>query len=351
MFSSITVSSHRPDDAEDTNNNTDSEHNDSKEDLKVSERRDSHVSHSTERMCSDREKFSPSKKQLTGPAGGISEKATSSTPTDDSTTKLDQIPRRPERREVVEEDEESLQSPTAHSTSPPNVTVVQPTVTHPMFSYLYHPGGLFSGNSLPLHMGHMLFGGGNNSVGPGSNIPLGFLPSTDLSHLPQSAAQAAGFSMSAHNMVLNGQFAALGHPFWHPGYAAAFGHSAAAGLDGMPTSHPSLHGALSAARTLSNSRYSPYSLPSTTKTTMVTTATPLAVSGVTSPLRTSSPITSPTSHRSISPGSPRPTSSKSSSVSTSAAASELKSIERMVNGLEKQQEKLAVETLTKLDSK
>ncbi len=245
-------------------------------------------------------------------------------------------------------------------TSPPNVTVIQPSVNHPMFSYLYHPGaaGLYSGGSpsIPFHMGHM-FMGGNMSSSSGLSLPFG-PPTTlaDLSHISSSAAAAAaaaaGLSGVSANMVLNSQLAlAAGHPMWPPGY---FGHPAT--MESSVGAHlPSAShmGSLFAPR--ATHRYSPYQLP-LTKTTMVTTSAPLPATGVTSPLMTSADLRtcSPSPVKSHPPTSPSSRSSPPTTIlsqNNASATSELKNIERMVNGLERQQEQLAAESLAKLGDK
>ena len=167
-----------------------------------------------------------------------------------------------------------------------------------------------------------------------------------------AAAAAALPGMS--NMVLNGHLAlAAGHPMWPQGY---FGHpgSSLESSGGAHLPSSSHMGPLFAPR--ATHRYSPYQLP-LTKTTMVTTSTPLPATGVTSPmtstehsLRTASP--SPVkSHGTISPvrgaTPPRTVPTQRSGNATS----ELKNIERMVNGLERQQEQLAAECLSKLGDK
>ncbi|XP_035690438.1 T-box transcription factor TBX2b-like isoform X1 [Branchiostoma floridae] len=103
-------------------------------------------------------------------------------------------------------------------------------------------------------------------------------------------------------------------------------------------------------------RFSPYPL-SATSTTMVTTGSPVVCPGIPSRTDASSssdaPRESPSS--SSSPGVRKNTSPKRASspptrtsVSAPEVSSELQNIQKLVSGLEKQQEQLAVETLTKL---
>ena len=249
-----------------------------------------------------------------------------------------ELERERERRRERDSPEHLLGVPTKKEHgSPPNVTVVQPSVTHPMFSYLYHSGGLYPGSShgLSLHMGQMF---------PHSSLPLPFVPtslSSDLGHLPHGGA--AGLSL-AHQMVLNGQFLG-GHPLLHQSYAAAALNHMESGGNSHPLSSAGHMGPLFGSR--SSHRFTPYTLP-LTKTTMVTTTTPLPATGVST---TSS--SEPTSPRISSPVSPRAASPNRASPvhSNASATSQLKNIERMVNGLERQQERLTSDSLAKLQDK
>ena len=262
-------------------------------------------------------------------------------------------------------------APPKDTTTPPNVTVIQPSVNHPMFSYLYHPASMYSsGNphSLPLSMGHMLF---NSGVNPHGSLPFA-VPSSlaaELGHLQGSAAIAAQAAAGLHPM-LNGQLQALaGHhqALWaaaqnYPGAShGAFSHSSPEGSPsaGSSAGHlPGGHhiGPLFAPR--ATHRYSPYSLP-LTKTTMATTSTPLVATG-----GGSSPVTSQSENSMTSPdhrsrvqspthspsrGSPVSSHQSATATTTGQATSELKNIERMVNGLERQQEQLAVDSISKLE--
>ncbi|XP_062594325.1 T-box transcription factor TBX2-B-like isoform X2 [Saccostrea cucullata] len=86
--------------------------------------------------------------------------------------------------------------------SPPNVTVVQPSVTHPMFPYLYPYTS--SASSFPYPMSHMLFSG-NSSLSQGLQMP--FLTTSghsDLSHIPAHALSSLNqFSLQSHLMQSN----------------------------------------------------------------------------------------------------------------------------------------------------
>lgn len=252
-----------------------------------------------------------------------------------------------------------------HKSSPPNVTVIQPSVNHPMFSYLYHHGAMYPGaTNLPLHMSHMLFSGLANHGAAG--LPLHFPSSmSELSSLHNAASQH-GLSQ---NMLLNGQLAlGAGHPMWSQSYAAAFASQSAGHQDSLShsLSHSSQLGSLFGHRpSAAGHRFTPYTLP-VTKTTMVT-STPLASTGLHSPHTSEGRGPSPTvSSRSVHPhphhGSPSPTRgspqpahthshSSSGAPTQNSVTSELKNIERMVNGLERQQEQLAAESLSKMTDK
>ncbi|KAI8502876.1 negative regulation of cardiac chamber formation [Branchiostoma belcheri] len=105
-------------------------------------------------------------------------------------------------------------------------------------------------------------------------------------------------------------------------------------------------------------RFSPYPLSSATSTTMVTTGSPVVCPGL--PSRTDASVSSdaPRESSSVSPISrgaggknmspKRASSPPRTTSSTAEVSSELQNIQKLVSGLEKQQEQLAVETLTKL---
>ena len=238
------------------------------------------------------------------------------------------------------------------ATSPPNVTVIQPSVNHPMFSYLYH-SGLYSGNnSLPLPMGHMLFGAG---MGGSSGLGLPFPSPTSLAELghlsPSIAAAAAGIPGMTPSMMLNSQLAlAASHGLWQQSYFQQHGAHPPSGPGEGATSAPlpaaSSHGLMNGR---ASHRYSPYPLP-LTKTTMSSSTAPLPASRLTSPHSVERLATSSPRHhsRDSSPNSSPP---PRGGPSNSAATNELKNIERMVNGLERQQERLAAESMAKLTDK
>ncbi|XP_013379453.1 T-box protein 2 isoform X2 [Lingula anatina] len=212
--------------------------------------------------------------------------------------------------------------------SPPNVTVIQPSASHPMFSYLYPPG-LYPNmtHHMPFHMGHLL----NGATAPHglSLMPSSSVPGDLAGHLPHDAAQA-GLSHLTSNLVLSGQFTMAGHPMLQQ-----YGLS-----DSHPASGAYLHshlGSLFSSR--AGHRFTPYTLP-VTKTTMSTTSSPLTAAGLL--CGDAFPHTggrqSNSSPRSASPVSPRRHPSTGNT-----PANELKSIERMVNGLNRRPEAMHIE--------
>eukprot|EP00106_Octopus_bimaculoides_P017320 XP_014784762.1 PREDICTED: T-box transcription factor TBX2b-like [Octopus bimaculoides] len=238
--------------------------------------------------------------------------------------------------------------------SPPNVTVIQPSVSHPMFSYLYPPTGVYPTHSGALpYVGHMLFNS-NNSFHH-SSLPMQFMSSSspgDLSHLSSTHAHHA-----SSNIMLNAHMPLHGTPLLPHTYSltsSLAGGGIPSGLS--PLTGPHL-GSLLSSR--ANHRFSPYSVP-LTKTTMVTNTSPLAASELHSgsrldgdnssitPVCTVSSATglsspsrgSPSSLRSRSPTQIPTSSSSSSSVvgPTTNQGSELRNIERMLNGLDKKPE-------------
>ena len=242
-------------------------------------------------------------------------------------------------------------------TSPPNVTVIHPSVNHPMFSYLYHSGGLYPGSSHPLslHMSSLMFNQHN-----GMPPQMSGMSAADC--MPHLASHGAGLSIPPGMMFNPGQL--MAHPgLWPHGYPAFSAAAAAHGLDNSTNNAHSMNGShlgpLFASRAAATGhRFTPYTLP-VTKTTMVTTSAPVSATGLASP-DSNSRSPRPTSTSSLSrngscQNSPTPTSSSRNETTSSSATSlvstvtsELKNIERMVNGLERQQEKIAAESFAKL---
>ena len=244
-----------------------------------------------------------------------------------------------ERREPV-----AFRSPRHHddhSRSPPNVTVLHPTVTHPMFPYMYPGAGAMFPGGVPPHLPHM----------PPQMPPHpSFMQPGDQ---PGSGAP--------HPMLLGSHLALSSH--WQAAAVAALSRSAAAadalhlpgsGHYGMPHSR-------SEALERASQRFSPYALP-LTRTTMVTTGSPVTSTGHTHPHSppSSSPssphsLPSPTARRHHSTDSPPAGDARHSQdsprhhvTSSGTAPSDLKNIERMVSGLVKQQERIATNSLTRL---
>ncbi|XP_069135467.1 T-box transcription factor TBX2b-like isoform X2 [Argopecten irradians] len=209
--------------------------------------------------------------------------------------------------------------PTKDHTSPPNVTVIQPSVTHPMFPYLYPYNT--SASSLPYPMSHLF--SGTSSL----PAPLPFLPTsghTDISsHLPHGHP-------SAHALSALGQLPFPGHPLLQSNFSSL---SPSMNADSA-LSPPSSLGPIFPSR--SSPRFTPYSLP-TTNTTMVTSTSPVAapghhISAHSPPHSSSVGITRPSPIRPRSPLSSRMPRHISPIANPN---SELKSIERMLNGLER----------------
>ncbi|XP_033748520.1 T-box transcription factor TBX2b-like isoform X2 [Pecten maximus] len=207
---------------------------------------------------------------------------------------------------------------TKDHTSPPNVTVIQPSVTHPIFPYLYPYNT--SASSLPYPMSHLFSG---NSSLPAA---LPFLPTsghTDISsHLPHTHP-------SAHALSALGQLPFPGHLLQSNYSSLSPSMNADSAL-----SPPSSLGPIFPSR--SSPRFTPYSLPST-NTTMATSTSPVAAPGLhisahSPPHSSSVGITRPSPIRPRSPLSSRMPRHISPIANPN---SELKSIERMLNGLER----------------
>ena len=248
--------------------------------------------------------------------------------------------------------------------SPPNVTVVQPSVSHPMamLPYLYHTAGMYSAlsHSMAPHLaGHMFQ--------PGGDMPgLQYLPGAGLPPELSSIAAASGLTALGHSMFLNSQLQqalqSAAHPRLQQAYAAS---SMASPGSGDPPSV--LHGTGRSA----HHRFSPYSMP-------IPKPTPASSSPVSPPIHRHSDsrgspsggsmsrgchsgtlpshtLSRPDRDRSTSPTSPplishRPYRTSPSTVTprhhagvshtagatpTSSVPSQLKNIERMVSGLQR----------------
>ncbi|XP_054711983.1 optomotor-blind protein-like isoform X2 [Uloborus diversus] len=257
----------------------------------------------------------------------------------------------------------------------PNVTV-GPGMPHPhLLPYLYPPA-LYSTSMGHLPLSQLFLPGVTCASGPSHPLPLSLFTSGghpsqaafSASHLAQSSlnssSQAGGSLPSmGHNLLLNAQLAfAAGHSMFHgypPSHASMDGPLSAAGNGGLLTT--------TGSSKLKPHRFSPYPLPLTTMTSS-STATPLTVPAEvgrsplsTSPYDGSNSVSHPPSHLNHNslrklgavspPGSECGSSDGSVGPSSVSSSSELKNIENMVNGLERQQEQLAAETLTRLTEK
>lgn len=247
----------------------------------------------------------------------------------------------------------------------PNVTV-GPGMPHPhLLPYLYPPA-LYSPSMGHLPLSQLFLPGATCSSGPSHPLPLSLFTSSghptpaafSASHLAQSslnsAAQAGGSLPSmGHNLLLNAQLAfAAGHSMFH-------GYPPPGSLD------ISGSGLLSAASSkVKPHRFSPYPLPLTTTASPLTVPTDTVRSPLSSsPYDGSGPVVSsghqPThmNHNNLnklgaaSPSSECGSSDGSVGPASVTSSSDLKNIENMVNGLERQQEQLAAETLTRLTEK
>ena len=220
------------------------------------------------------------------------------------------------------------------SLGPPNVTVIHPSATHPMFPYLYPPGSSLypspSHPSLPLHLSHMLLAG-HAAATQGGNIPTGHIPLPFLQHSSLPSSADPPHPAAASLWYQQYQAALLEH-------AAAISSSAAGGY--RPAQAPS-------------SRFAPYHLPHKS-TAAVTSSSPLSVANLTgnSPTHTSPPPHHPpATHGPRSPpasSSPVTSPRRPSPTYPPAPSSQLHNIERMLSGLDhrpKVHDKLKIEAL------
>ena len=256
--------------------------------------------------------------------------------------------------------------PHSHPTSPPNVTVLQPSVNHPMFPFWYQ-SGLYSNSaqaqSMQLALGHAMMQGGLAAGGSPSSAAL-----SALSMAPHTGRSSPTYlSTPSHNTPSNGlhypnpallgnHFAMANHPLWQQNYAAAAAAAAAAAME--TTGGAGAPGSASLAAYMSGSRgghrYSPYSVAA-------------RGSGVSSPL--SSPSGSAfsetrgstdhvTTRTSPSPGVSPPyrdragvrerAGSPAHRSGGQARRSDLSIMERMVNGLDHHRHHMRSETFSKL---
>ncbi|XP_063448820.1 T-box transcription factor TBX3-like isoform X1 [Mytilus trossulus] len=138
----------------------------------------------------------------------------------------------------------------------PNVTVVQPSATHAMFPFMYPSNGLFSSpSSFPFPLGHMLFNSGNSAFS--SQLPFFSQGHSDMNNLPPTHPLSLSLS---NQSLLQPAFTSGSSPY----------------SPTSPQNQPSHLGPMFSSR--SSPRYTPYSLPST-KTTMVTSTSPVSATG------------------------------------------------------------------------
>ena len=236
-------------------------------------------------------------------------------------------------------------------TNPPNLTIIQPSVNHPMLSYLYQTGLYSAPHPMSFPVSPMMFSSGAAmaaaaaaaAAAHGSSLPgMPFLPTSlagsDLSaHFPSAAGLTGG-----SGMMLTNPLAMAGHSLWQQTYAAALSGHGSSAFDSPSTTMQSAFGPLFASRTLNSPhRFAPYGFPFTKSTSSA--HSPLAAHGLRSPIVDLSRPVSPTSPLGRRCSMPSPAHSSPGSVSSrssGAPSSELKNIERMVSGLERRHERL-----------
>uniref|UniRef100_A0A1W7R9H1 T-box transcription factor TBX3 n=1 Tax=Hadrurus spadix TaxID=141984 RepID=A0A1W7R9H1_9SCOR len=226
----------------------------------------------------------------------------------------------------------------------PNVGV-NPTLPHPhLLPYLYPPA-LYSGamGHPGLHLSQLFLPGTSSSPNVSQHLPLSLFTSAG----PVGAFSAPHFSQptttpNSSNLPMGPSFllnAQLAFAASHPMLAHGLTHS-------LPGSENPLN------NRLKQHRFSPYTLP---LTTVVSPTIPLAT---TSTAKVQSPVPFDTTsvHNHGSPllkysGSPHSDSGSSDGSIAAPASNELRNIENMLNGLERRQEQLAAESLTRLTDK
>lgn len=227
----------------------------------------------------------------------------------------------------------------------PNVGV-GPTLPHPhLLPYLYPPALYPGGMGHPgLHLSQLFLPGTSSSPNVSQPLPLSLFTSAG----PAGAFTAPHFTQSAGSppnssnlpvgpsFLLNAQLAFASHPMLAHGLPPGL-----AGTDNVVNNRLKQH------------RFSPYSLP---LTTVVSPGVPLAT---TSTAKVQSPVPfegTQNVHNHGSPllkysGSPHSDSGSSDASVGAPASNELRNIENMLNGLERRQEQLAAESLTRLTDK
>ncbi|XP_050411367.1 T-box transcription factor TBX2 isoform X3 [Patella vulgata] len=218
--------------------------------------------------------------------------------------------------------------------SPPNVTVLQPSVTHPMFPYLCPPGTVFPGSTgaLSFHLNPALFSSSSFPHGPLS-VPLLSGSSPELSHLPPAHLHHSntGPMLGSHSLLSNSHLINQSYQALNSSLSSSMSH--------ISGSHPL--GPMFSPRSAPH-RFNPYTVP-LTKTTMVTTASPLTVPGIhyglADSIRSTSALSPSTNEEHVSSRhhkSPLPAHRQGNT--NPNPNHELKSIERMLNGLDRKSE-------------
>ncbi|XP_070573081.1 T-box transcription factor TBX2b-like [Ptychodera flava] len=219
-----------------------------------------------------------------------------------------------------------------------------------------HPSHLHSITQQPL----LLYPG---QVVPGlssavHSMSAAVLPVATTAHAQLLQSASGHTCVTPHHLSLNAQgipFSLNGQILPSQGYAvisnSALGNAAAAAA----AASNYYRGAIfSSHQNRARLRFSPYALP-LTSTTMVTTGTPLSASGHTSLDSLHPSAAGLVAVANGSPGAALPQVSTPSvsdnTTITTSAQNELQSIQKLVSGLEQQQEKMATESLTKLSDK
>ncbi|XP_067684994.1 T-box transcription factor TBX2b-like isoform X1 [Haliotis asinina] len=229
-------------------------------------------------------------------------------------------------KEMVVEREKSFFK---EHTSPPNVTVIQPSVSHPMFPYLCPSGYPSSTAGLHYPLNPVLFN--TSSLSHGS-LPVSLLHHSghNMSPIPSSHLHGPGMGSSnhmggSHGLLQNSNLLPQGYP--------------SLGLPGTSLSHLAGSHHLSSlfASRGAGHRFNPYTIP-LTKTTMTSAGSP--ITSPCAPLGGGEPSSRGITH-SVSSMCQSPPSRKSPlqsiAVTHANPHSELKSIEKMLNGLDRRQ--------------
>lgn len=213
--------------------------------------------------------------------------------------------------------------------SPPNMTI-QPPIHHPhLLPYLYSSYAAGSSSALPFHLGQFLIPT-SHSLSSSHALPHQF-PSLSSQHPPSLSMPLSHTTTPAMNFGLFNTQLLANHPLFHQGFAGLASHSP--GQSSLSSGHHS-------------HRFNPFL--SSTSTTMATTSNRLMCtregtsSNYSPTISQTSPSSSVSSHSyPTSPvhHSPPSVASPSTSQNTKAPASDLHSIEKMVNGIDQSRER------------